>query len=271
VEETAGQVAHAFSDHEVGVHASAISFRIVLALVPFGLFAMALLGFLDLEEVWRDSIAPELRDRTSPAGFTVIQDTVLHILGRKEAFWLTLGAVIAFWEVSAAIRVSMRAIDRVYGERRPRSAGARYRVSFALTLPVAVCLLGALAAAQLLPPAVDSGGAGIAADVLGRFLGWGLALVLLAIVIALLVRFGPSSPQPFRLVGVASLLVIVSWAITSALFGLYVTSIASYGSVFGGLAFAFILLTYLYLSSIVFLVGIQVDAFLVRSLNRRSD
>jgi membrane protein len=255
-----------FAEHSVAVNASAIAFRIVLAFIPFALFSIALLGFLNLEEVWRDSIAPEVRDRTSAAGFTVIQSTVLHILGRKEGFWMTIGAALAFWEVSAAIRVAMQALDRVYAEKRPRPARARFLVSFALTLPVTLCLLGALAAAQLLPPAVDTGRARIAPEALGHLVGWGLAVVLLAVVIGLLVRFGPSSPQPFRLVGAASTLVIVSWAVTTALFGFYATNVASYGSVFGSLAFAFIALTYLYLSAIVFLAGIQVDAFLANAL-----
>jgi membrane protein len=268
--DAARQIHDAFVEHAVGVNASAIAFRLVLALVPFGLFAVALLGFLNLEEVWQDHVAPEIQQRTSAAGFTVIENTVTHILGRKEGFWLTLGAALALWEVAAAIRVAMQSLDRVYGEKRPRSSRARMGVSFALTLPVSLCLLAALAAAQLLPPAVDGEHAGIAASVLGRVAGWGLAFVLLSLVIALLVRFGPSSPQPFRLVGAASVLVIVSWAVTTALFGFYATNVASYGSVFGSLAFAFILLTYLYLSSIVFLAGVQIDAFVQRGLHRRS-
>ena len=35
----------------LGVFASAVAFRILLALAPFALFALALLGFLSLDEV----------------------------------------------------------------------------------------------------------------------------------------------------------------------------------------------------------------------------
>jgi membrane protein len=267
--EVARQIQDAFVEHSVGVNASAIAFRIVLALVPFALFSIALLGFLNLESVWQQHVAPEIEQHTSAAGFTVIQNTVLHVLGQKEGFWMTIGAALAFWEVSAAIRVAMAALDRVYGVRRSRSTRGRFAVSLALTLPVSLCVLGALASAQLLPLAVSGGGAGLAGDVLGRIAGWGLAFALLAVAIALLIRFGLSTPQPFRLVGIASVLVIVCWAIATAAFGLYATRVASYGSVFGSLALAFVLLTYLYLSSVVFLTGVQIDAFLIRTLHRR--
>ena len=44
------------------------------------------------------------------------------------------------------------------------------------------------------------------------------------------------------------------------MFGFYVTDIADYGSIFGSLATAFLLMTYLYLSACAFLIGAEVDA-----------
>jgi membrane protein len=55
-------------------------------------------------------------------------------------------------------------------------------------------------------------------------------------------------------------LVLVAWVLTSIGFGLYVTYIASYESVFGHLATFFVLLVYVWLLANAFLVGIQVDA-----------
>jgi membrane protein len=52
----------------------------------------------------------------------------------------------------------------------------------------------------------------------------------------------------------------VCWTITSALFALYVTYIASYGSVFGGLATVFVLMLYVYVSALTFLGGLQLQA-----------
>jgi len=257
------RIARAFSENALGVFASAIAFRMLFALVPFALFVVALLGFLQLEDVWRDSWAPEIRDRTSQAAFTLINQTAERIFTSREGFWLTAGAVLALWEVSAAIRVTMRALDRIYEQRRRRPLRARIVVSLALAPPVAACLLGAFVSAQFLPPYVDRvGGRGAAVEPAGLVLGWGLSAVLTGTAIALLVRFAPSRRQPFRLVGTASILVIVVWALTSALFGLYATRIAAYGSVFGGLAFVFILMTYLYLTAVTFVAGLQVDAFL---------
>jgi uncharacterized BrkB/YihY/UPF0761 family membrane protein len=52
----------------------------------------------------------------------------------------------------------------------------------------------------------------------------------------------------------------VVWLITSIVFRWYVTSLADFGTVFGNLATLIIGLQYLYLTVVIFLGGLQVDA-----------
>jgi len=257
---TAHRFARAATENGLGVFASAVAFRILLALVPFALFALALLGFLSLDNVWRDSIAPEVHDRLSSDAYTVVNRTAERILTTKEGFWLTIGAVIALWEVSAAVRVTMRALDRIHGDDERRMLRDRLVVSFGLSIPLAVCFLGALAAAQLLPPLADRKGGGLVGDVAGRAFGWAIGVLFVVVAIALLLRFAPRHPQPFRVAGAASIFVVVCWTIASALFGLYVAYIASYGSIFGSLATVFVLMVYVYVSALTFLGGLQLEA-----------
>lgn len=65
---------------------------------------------------------------------------------------------------------------------------------------------------------------------------------------------------PHRWISFGSALCVVAWVGTSLVFGLYVTQIADYNSIFGSLATVFVLLTYLYLSAASFLIGAEVDA-----------
>lgn len=54
----------------------------------------------------------------------------------------------------------------------------------------------------------------------------------------------------------------------SLVFSWYLSSVADYGSIFGSLATLIVLMEYLYLSSIVFLSGIQLDALAREQVNR---
>jgi membrane protein len=256
--------ADAASANALSVFASAVSFRILFALVPFALFGIALLGFLSLDEVWRDSVAPEVRERTSGAAFTLVDQSAERILTTREGLWLTVGAALALWEVSAAIRVTRRALDRIHGESGRRPLRERLVVSLGLSVPLSACFLGAVAAAQLLPPMLDRRGGGLVGDVAARVLGWSTAAVLVVLAIALLLRFAPASPRPFRIAGAASVFVVVCWTVTSALYGLYVTKLASYDSLFGSLAFVIVLIAYVYVSALTFLGGLQLEALVGR-------
>jgi membrane protein len=89
---------------------------------------------------------------------------------------------------------------------------------------------------------------------------WLLAAALLGAGVALMVHYGTATRQTLPWVSFGTALVMAAWVAMSILFGLYVTYVASYASVFGHLATFFVLLLYVYASSIVFLGGVQVDA-----------
>ena len=55
-------------------------------------------------------------------------------------------------------------------------------------------------------------------------------------------------------------LTLTAWVGTSLVFGIYLTSLADYGSIFGALATIVVALTYLYLAASAVLVGAQLDA-----------
>jgi len=59
------------------------------------LFALAMLGFLELTSVWHTDLAPEVRQRVSAVSYRVINDTVTQVVDRKQLFWLTGGFVLA--------------------------------------------------------------------------------------------------------------------------------------------------------------------------------
>ena len=258
------ELVEAASDNELLVYASAIAFRVLFAIVPFVLFLLALLGLLGLEEVWRDELAPGLRDAISPDLFRVIDDTVRNVLSHRQLFWATLGALIALWEISAAVRATMHALDRIY-DPGERSTMSRFGLSILLAVAVGCCFVAAAAIVRLGPLAVEQGDSALLAVAL-FVVRWGLAVGFLGLAAGLLVRYAPATHQPVRWVSFGSALCVVSWAVMSALFGWYMSSVASYGSTFGSLASVIVLMSYVYLSAIVFLLGAQADALVRREV-----
>ena len=261
---TAGEFVEGYRDNDLLTYASATSFQIVSAIIPFALWLLGLLGFLGLDHVWRHDIAPELRSDVSSSVFTVANQTALKVLGSKQLFWTTLGGALAIWEISGAVRAVMGALNRVYGAERERPFWSRLGISLALAVGVGGCLLLAVVVVRFGPVALQEQQFPWALQALAFVLRWGLAAILLGVAVGLLVRYGTTAAQPMPWVGFGSALVISAWIIMSLGFGAYLSEVASYDSIFANLASVFVLISYLYVSTMVFYAGVQLDAIVRR-------
>jgi membrane protein len=130
-----------------------------------------------------------------------------------------------------------------------------------LSIEVGACFTLA-ALCLLLAPFFSVGHPGAAWDVFAFVVRWTLVMALLVLVVGLLVRHAPATPQTLPWVSLGATLVIASWTLVSLTFYLYLTELASYDSVFGSLAAIIVAMAYLYISTTVFLFGAQLDAII---------
>ena len=251
-----------YEANDLLTYGSAIAFQVLFALIPLTLFALGLLGFLGLEDIYNREVVPELRGSTSFAAFEVVDSTVRKVLTSKQIFWITIGALVAVWEMSGATRAIMSVFDRIYSVERERSFRERYTVSILLAIGTGVLLLAAVAVTQLVPLFVDGGLA---------LLRWPVAVVLLFAAMAMFVRYAPAERDPAaHIVSIGSTIVVVAWLVTSLVFGLYITNFADYGNIFGNLATVIIVFEYLYLSACAFLTGALLDAIMRERIAQRA-
>jgi membrane protein len=251
-----------FVDNDLLTYASAISFQILSSIVPFLLFGFGLLGFLHLEGVWSEDLAPDLESAVSPSAFGFIDDTIRTALTEQQLFWVTAGFLLALWEVSGAVRAVMGALNRTYGIDTRRSWRRRMLVSTLLALVVGACWLAAIAVV-VLGPIVHGDVGGLLAALL-FLVRWAVAGALLLLAVAVLLHYAPEHWQPLHWVTFGSVLIMAGWLAMSLGFGFYLREIADYNSIFGGLATVVVLIAYLYASAVVFLGGVQVDALVRR-------
>jgi membrane protein len=247
-----------YVEHDLLTYASAISFQIVSAIVPFLLFGFSLLGFLQLDDVWSRELAPEVKASLSPTAYAFIDNAVRTALTSKQGFWVTAGFLIALWEISGAVRAVMGALNTIYRDETKRSWGRRMLVSFALGIAVGGCWLLAIAAVVL--GTLLYGDVGPVLGALLFLVRWAIAGGLLLLAVALLLHYAPERHQPLNWVTFGSLLIMGGWLVMSLGFGFYLRDIASYNSIFGSLATVVVLIAYLYASALVFLGGVQIDA-----------
>src|ERR1700733_831118 len=96
-----------FKQHDLLTYSSAISFQILTAIIPFLLFVLAVAGLLHLSSVWRDHLEPQIQANVSANVFSVISNAVNNVFARRRVLWATVGAALALWQVSGAVRAVM--------------------------------------------------------------------------------------------------------------------------------------------------------------------
>jgi membrane protein len=256
-----------FERNDLLTYASAISFQILTAIVPFMLFLLGVIGLLDLSDLWRMDLAPEVRDRVSEASFKLLDDTVNQVLEKRQLFWLTGGFALALWQVSGAVRAVMGVLDSIYDSRRHRSFKERYLLSLWLSLAVGACLVGAFGVVRFAP--LLYGDVPLLVSILLFIVRWSVAGALLVLAVGLLAHFAPGVRRPLPWVTFGTGIVIVGWIVMSIGFGFYLTQIANYQSIFGHLATVIVVMAYLYASAVVFVGGLQLDAIVRGEVSRR--
>jgi membrane protein len=260
-----------FMARDLLTYASAVGFQVLFALVPLALAAVALLGFLGLEDAWTEELAPQVQEGMSDDAFGVLDRTVSDVLGRQRGLWLTFGLAFALWQVSSAIRAAIGSLNLIYGADEERGMVKRVAVSLALALavmPLLVVGIGAVGFGGRLVSALELG---LVPAIGVTILRLGLAVPLLFAAVLIVLHWAPAAPQRMRWASMGTVVIVGGWVLTTLLYGLYVAQVASYETVFGPLASVIVLMTYVYILSVVFLAGAQLDVLLRERIEQRGD
>ena len=247
-----------YNKHRLLDHASAIAFNVLKALVPLTLLALAVLGATGQHKVWSETLFPRLQQHLQPQTARAINAGAERIFSTDSTGLIVFAALLVVWYVSGAVRAVMGSINDIYEANETRSWKVRYPMSFGLALAIAVCLVGALLVVTVGSALAHEGLAGVVVSI-GR---WLVAIGLLALAVAALVRYAPAQRRAKKWASAGSMLVIVAWIGATLLFEQFVVHVANFKTAVGSLTVFLVLIGYVYTSSIIFLVGVELDELL---------
>jgi len=244
--------------------AAAVSFYALIALAPALAVVVSLYGL-----VIDPATVPE-RVRTVvgmlPAGGAeVVEEWVGRLAARGSGnlgLHLASGLAVMLWSAGAAASALIGALNTAYGEHERRSFLRYVVVSELVGLAGGAFVLLALAGVVALPALVSAHPeADMAALAMLRLLRWPVLLVLVAVGLAVLYRFGPSrTVVKWRWVSWGSMLAAVAWLLGSAGMSWYADHLHGYDRVYGSLGTIVGFMTWTWLSCAAVLLGAAVNA-----------
>ncbi len=250
------------SDH-VSVVSAGVAFFGLLAIFPAVAALISIAGYvLDPENVVSrlESALAVLPENAA----AIIRDQLVAVTGGDETatgFAALIGLALALYGATKGMMTLMEGMNIAYDESEKRGFLALYATGIALTLFLIFGLLVTFGVMIVVPALLAFVGLPerIAAAI--NWLQWPLLAVLTVFGLAVLYRFGPSRENPrWRWVSPGAIVATVMWLVGTVAFSIYAQNFGSYNETYGTLGGVIVLLTWLWLSSFIVLLGAELNS-----------
>jgi len=243
--------------------AAGITFYALLSLFPALTALVSIYGLFADPQTVQEHVSM-LGGFVPSGGMDIINEQLQRVTSSQTGalgFGAIAGLLAALWSSNQGTKAMFDALNIVYGEEEKRGFVYRTVITLAFTLGALVFAILAVAAVVVLPVVLNFVGLGSAAEWLLRLARWPLLLLAIALLLAVLYRFGPSREKArWRWVTWGGAFAAVAWALLSAGFSWYVSHFGNYDATYGSLGAAIGFMTWIWLSGIVVLFGAELNA-----------
>ena len=247
--------------------AAQLAYYAILALFPFAMFLLTLVGYIPLEGL-KARMVGTMYSVMPPAVGKLCEQTLNEIVGKQHGWLLWSTLAFALWTASGAASGLITALNRAYDVSETRPSWRVKLRALLVTLGAVVAVIVATTAMLVGPELVrriwQFFGFGFAFDELWAVLRWPVAALVMMTTVACIYYFLPNVKQKWRFITPGSVVAVLAWILASLGFRLYVTHFNSYARTYGALGTVVVLLVWLYLSGFVVIMGGEINAILDR-------
>lgn len=186
---------------------------------------------------------------------------VVHSSESKKGFGLLVALAIAFWGATKATGATVTALNVAYEETDERGFLRSTLLNLAMVLGAVIAVGLAMIAITIFSHLQDllPGTSGIVLA-LGRLVSWIVLAAIGAGGAATLYRFAPQREAArWTWLTPGSVFAALGWGLLTAGFGIYVANFGHYNATYGSLSAVIVLLTWLYFSAMVLLLGAELN------------
>ena len=251
-----------FNDDRIMATAAGVTFFTLLAMFP------AIAAFVSLYGLFFD--VANVRDQLRLLAGFIPRDALAFVGDQMQALTkgdggklglaFVVSLLLSLWSANGAVKAMIDGLNVAYGERERRGFVKLNLITLTFTAGSIVFALLAIGAVVVAPTVlnflrVDAGGWWIAA------LRWPALLVVLALGLSAVYRFGPSRRKPrWRWITLGGVVAAVLWLAASLLFSWYVQAFGAFNKTYGSLGAVFAFMTWLWYTTTIVLVGAELNA-----------
>lgn len=249
-------------------YAAQMAYYLVLSIFPF---LIVLLNVLSLTPIVTGEMPLEFLELLPVEVTNIIEGFVKDIATSSSQGLLSIAAVAGLWTASGGMMVTMRSINAAYGFKEKRSYLKRKLLSLLFTVALLILIVMVfvtLVVGELLGKWIF---AFIGNEVLflnlWQYLRFIIPILYMIIIFALMYKYTPSTNREnkikFKSTLFGSIFSTLGWIIASILFSYYVNNFGNYAVTYGSLGGVIVFLIWLYIISMIIILGGEINATLL--------
>ena len=257
------QFASRIIDDDITALAAQLTYYLLLSFFPFLLLLLTMLGYSDLKNT---DVISYLHQIMPKSAFDLIYTTLMSVSKAKTANLLSISIIGTLLSGSSGFTAIIKGLNKAYDEEETRPYWKIVVISILFMVGLAVAIVVAVAFlvfGQMI-------GRTIAAhfDLSKDFiLNWDIIRYLvslsgIALTLASLYHFTPCRRLTWREVVPGATFSTLGWLISSLGFAYYVNNYNNYSGIYGGIGGVIVLMVWLYITSIIILLGGELNALL---------
>jgi membrane protein len=243
--------------------AAGVVFFALLALFPAITAMVSCYGLFAKPDTIHDHLS--FLEGVMPAeAYSIVQGQVAHVASKGSgalSFGFMSGLALAVWSANSGMKALIDALNIVYEEAEKRRFIRLNLVSLAFTLGAIAAMLLAVGAVIITPLVLTRLGLGAMTEIILRFARWPALMIAMLLGVAVLYRYGPSRREAkWEWLSVGASLATSAWFGGSALLSWYFANFANYDATYGSLGAVIGTMMWMWMSTIVILLGAELNA-----------
>ncbi len=236
----------------------------MLALFPAIIFLFTLIAYIPVHGFQKNLLS--LFALIMPVNvYKAFYDTIVDIVARQNGKLLSVGFITALYFATNGVSNLMQAFNKSSLILETRSWLKRRFIALLLTVIISIALLIAIIimiAGQSVIHFIQHELNSEAAfwTWLLALTRWLIILVIFFTTICILYRYGPSNKRKWKFINPGSILATSLAILTSIGFTYYTNNFSSYNAVYGAIGTLIVVMIYLYLNSMILLIGFELNA-----------
>lgn len=252
--------------------ASSLAYNFMLAIFPAIIFIFTLIPYIPIDH-FQDQLMNLIALVLPVEAYDAVKTTLLDIVSNQNSKLLSFGFVFALIFATNGVHTLMQAFNKssLITETRPwlkQRLVAMYLtllISFALIFGLIIMTIGEYIYEFLKTELRFKDAFWLYILNLGR---WFMLILIYFVTISLLYRYGPANAKKWKFFSAGSWMATVLAVLTFWGFSYYINNFGNYNKLYGSIGTLIVLMIWLYLNSLIILVGFELNASI--DLSKRS-